>query len=160
LVQEGYVCYYKCRARYRELTDKLNPTTDDKKHFMSLVQTAFSRRIIDLAHDKTKGGGWAAASLEGLVEEQLVPMDALAPAELPAGPAILALRHLPSELKELISVLSSDTTAVVRCLRNQPRGFGRRRLRETTNDMLCRLIGKDPNTVDLAGQLASYLSQE
>jgi DNA-directed RNA polymerase specialized sigma24 family protein len=142
LIQEGFLCYVKCRNHYQG-------HTCNRRHFMSLVQTTFKRRLIDLSALKRR--------------QVTVPFSALAPTWMPdemldsvllrygASPATepeiieaaVTFTALPSELKSLfMAFLNDDLPAFER--------RGKRGRRETTHEYHCRLVGADPDKFDLS----------
>lgn len=124
LIQEGYICYSNCNVKYgREL--KL-------KHFMALVKVSFINHIHDLANLKTRN------SFEIVVDPDSA---AFFRVEQEEATFFTLLMQLPKELQELIHVLLNDALEIpMQCSG---------RSKETTNDYLCRLIGIDPELVNL-----------
>src|ERR1700730_17047043 len=53
LIQDGYLAFAKCKARYGHLFSN-PPTHDERKWFMALVKTTYSNHIYDLAMAKTR----------------------------------------------------------------------------------------------------------
>jgi DNA-directed RNA polymerase specialized sigma24 family protein len=141
LVQEGMLCYVKCRNHYQ---GKIK----DRRHFMALVQTAFKRRLMDLSDQKERQITVPftelvpeAVSLE-VLEATLLRQGAspATPPEIAQAAATFA--SLPSELKNLLLVVADDLPTFER--------KGKRGRRETTHEYHCRLVGADPNTTDLS----------
>lgn len=155
LIQEGYLCYAKCRAKYRKLSAKNHPLQGDRKWMMSLVKTTFIRHIYFNLAGKMMHGHERAMSQ--LVSEDMTIEDAwdrVLPPQPDEMTAILRFTSLPSELKDLISILANDTKDQLRMLR---RGPTKRSSRETSNEFYCRLLGLDPRERDVLGELREYL---
>lgn len=124
LVQEGYICYSNCNVKYgREL--KL-------KHFMALVKVSFINHIHDLANLKTRNISELVVDPESAILFRIEPEEAT---------FFTLLKQLPRELQELINILLNDASEIPMMCSG--------RERETTNDYLCRLIGVDPEHVNL-----------
>jgi len=166
LIQDGYICYVKCRNRYVlgpaieghsslvVVGDK--PTRDQCRHFMSLVQTAFQNHIMTLAAS-------AARTTEDLVSP--LPGD--------AGPTVLDqpvaeeatlrvfLSQLPSELREALQAVITDGADTGVYLRSRIRQDGgrvrlmRRAVRETTSQYWARCLGQPQVPERLAALLRS-----
>lgn len=124
LIQDGYLCYCVCNAKYRHVKVQ--------RHFMALVKVTFHNHITDLANERTRLG------------EVLVPPDSptLDRVETPDALCAVLLRQLPDELKQLLHVLLHGARQIP--MRRYADGT-----RETTNDYLCRLLGVDPDLVDV-----------
>lgn len=144
LVQDGYMVYAKCYARYYK-----NLTKDHDRQLMALVQVAFINHINTLSQKR------------GLTTEvpfsQVLPPDAeteelerLLPAEEELGSIMVLLNNAPTEIVQVVTALLQDATGFMRT-----RNF-RRAIRETTNEYFCRLVGADPKTTDLRGQIQAY----
>src|SRR3974390_506351 len=73
LIQDGFLCYYKCKARYTNLTFLNHPLPEDKRRFMSLVQRAFANHITNLANRRTETPELAISQVrdEGFTAEEL-----------------------------------------------------------------------------------------
>lgn len=178
LVQDGYLCFAKCRARYVHELGVLpatHPTRDQRRHMMTLVKTTFSRYIQHVLAAKTRDGHEVPVSQLASAGEEGPdgPWAVLGASSAQDGEASLVdlLRSLPEELQQLVVVLAGDgTEALGVCsdrLRVRETDGGtrrvtrhRRRLRETTNQYYCRLVGLDPTTHDLAGQVRSMIKFE
>lgn len=150
LIQDGYLCYAKCAKAYPQLSKINNPTNEQKRHFMSLVKTAFANHIHTLASKRTA----APDELLNLTAEETETeaLDRLLPAEGEIGSFAMLLANAPAEIKQLIQLLTADVQGFTRTK------VGRRSLRETTNEHFCRLLGVDPNTVNMVERVKSYFS--
>lgn len=156
LVGDGYICYCKCRNKYtlgppdpgaQDLcTD--TPNKGQRKHFMALVQRAFYNRIYTLAlrYPATREQPLATCSNEN---GEPLTMDELLPAQPEEISALVALLHAPTEISEAIVKLVNDGVDGSRYVRSRLRTnkssgrvtFGRRALRETTQQHRVRLLG-------------------
>lgn len=121
LLQEGYFCYYKCKARYvgkRNQRNKhgkrcryLSPTQPDnvsRQHFMSLVQRSVKNRMATLAW---KHGGGYEVPISSLTPSDLEVEDvweSLLPTEHETATAASLLLSAPKEIKELFQLLIND----------------------------------------------------
>lgn len=166
LIQDGYICFAKCRARYvgkrnmvnsrgercRYLPER-NPDKTARQHFAALVKITYHNHITDLAKSRMRLEDHAVSQLctpEQSAEEYL---DTQLPPEPEAATLAVLLAGAPAEVAELLRVLAADGLDL---LRFQRRRVGRRLLRETSNEFYCRLLGKDPNTVDVLAQVRAY----
>lgn len=168
LVQDGYVCYYKCHQRYvveqqpwrsrdpskyRPLPRE-NPTSEDRRRLMSRVKMAFLNHVSTLAKQRRDLPETAASQLA--VEGEAVDgvLDRLGSAVSEEASAALLLRQLPSELVQLAQALAQDGADVLTTLRHRMR---RHSQRETTNEYYCRLLGLDPS-VDIRAMLRQHFA--
>ena len=168
LIQEGYYCYYKCRARYvgrdpdpvpverldaAVSTPKryrwLPPENPDKlarQHFMCLFKTTFARQIWTMIA-KAPAGWERPISELGNGDECTTEdiWDRITPSEQETATAAVLLASAPAEIKQLFQLLISDAISGYR-------RFGKRRpiIRETTNRRFCRLLGLPPG-YDIVG---------
>lgn len=172
LIQDGYLCYCKCRARY---VDKLgvmpkDPAPGDKKWMMELVRTAFTRHIQHTVAGKMKLGHEEPISQFASADNPAAdPWEKILPPQDEEASLLALLRSMPGELQQLVTLLVGDGVEALGFERSRlerrvlPSGSvrvqrrGRRRLRETTNQYYCRLLGLDPSKRDLRAQLVTYL---
>lgn len=156
LVQDGLLCYAKCKRRYAFL-DVAEPTKEQQKWFMSLVCTSFVRYIDSLA-----GKRWDE-------ESNYLPLEEIADSEVcnsvhqPWG--MLLVGEAPSAIRRLVSGLASDVAGYARQrlvfakTKTTPRLKRLKRpLRETTNQFYCRLAGEDPQQVNMVSVVNAYFS--
>lgn len=176
LVQDGYLCYAKCRRRYVEVLGTLpadDPTPDDRRQMMAAVKVAFNRYIQHNIASSMWGGYEVPVSQltrEG-ADEAADPWEGLTPAQMPEAQMTEFLGSLSSELQQLVVVLARDGVDALRMgqisleRRVLPGGSVRyrrmrRRVRETTNRYYCRLVGCNPREVDLVGQLQALAGSD
>jgi hypothetical protein len=166
LVQDGYVCYYRCWNRYVgkerynhagevcRFLPKVSPDKIARQHFMSLVQRAFFNHISTLA---SKRMGLHEQPVSSLLSEEASSETEVWDKLLPSTPEEGTLRTLlasaPAEIKQLAMLLASDGLSLLGFERKRK---GRRLLRETTNEFYCRITGLDPAKYDLVGQVRAY----
>jgi hypothetical protein len=156
LIQDGYLCYAKCRARYGQFAHGGTPTKEERKWFMALVQRAYINHITDLAN-------WKTATPEtpfSMCEEETISAATvwLSPRPL----ASLGGLMVSDNIKRLALALISDIDTRHRKtrLRKHKTATGsvryipsRARMRETRNQLYCRLVGLDPVKVDLVAEV-------
>lgn len=148
LIQDGYICYLKCRARY-----KGSPRITQRREFMALFMRAFINHVTDLSNLKTDAGEVPILSgVDSLSESQAI--ERFVPPEHEEATTRLLIKEAPLEVKALMYLFFTE----------DGRGRLQRRLfrrcngeRETTNEFLCRLIGVDPDTVNLPNIVQNYL---
>jgi hypothetical protein len=178
LVQDGYLCFAKCRAHYVHKLGVLpatHPTRDQRRHMMTLVKTTFGRYIQHVLAAKTRYGHEVPVSQFASAGEEAAddPWAVFGESSAQDADASLVdlLRSLPEELQQLVLALVGDgAEALGVCsdrLRVRETAGGtrrvtrhRKRLRETTNQYYCRLVGLDSTNHDLAGQVRSLLKFE
>lgn len=152
LIQDGYLCYAKCHARYTHLTVKRHPLKDDKRRFMALVQAAFTNHITTLAWKRSRlpeQNFSATAHVLGVPDEGALLEDLLSPQQEQATVSLL-LSTAPKEIKRLFELLVEDAVSLGGYLRMRRQGQ-RSRQRETNNEYFCRLLGLNPAEIDLIG---------
>lgn len=148
LIQDGFMCYAKCYARY-------GSTVTDQKHFMALVQTTFSNHIMTLYNKHRHQTEHAISALLGEDGSEEAFLDRHStPEEGPENLGVL-LRQAPAEIKQLIALLVGDGAKAVSFAKKRA---GRFTVRETSNELYCRLLGLDPETNDIAGKVRSFFS--
>lgn len=172
LVQDGYMCFYKCRNRYvgvRGLRKRdgtpcrylpKRPDKEARKHFQALVKTAFGNHISTLATRHP-------ASSERLMVDMVHPLqteeqvwDTLMPPEQEVASVSALLEAAPGEIKRLFALLVDDALEFAGYRRRvgELEDSGRYRLkwrRETNNEYFCRLL-KLPSNYDIVGQVENY----
>lgn len=129
LIQDGYMCYARCHAKY--------PSDLSRRHFMALVQVSFVNHIHNLAKKKS------------LCQEQVLSEIAHDGDERPESTADRLLGVEPEEatLGTILSQLPEGLRQLVLKLldggSNTPYLRQGRRW-ETNNEFYCRLAGLDP----------------
>lgn len=146
LYQESYLCYDRCVHMYPEVVEA--------PHFMRLVQVTTLNRITDLANKRTKrrevpmevGDEDSTMCLLDMVPNNMLGISDYENEEWKV------MKDSPQLLRRLVRVLTaSDVVLAYRVVGG---------IRETTNELLCRLVGVDSTRRDLVGYLRSYLSGE
>jgi len=160
LIQDGYLCYAKCRNRYigkktsHTYLPPKHPTKDNLRHFQSLVKTAFMNHIFTLA---AKHKGVNVYAVSQVKKQETTADNAVWDKFLPQQPEQASLFSLvanaPEEIKQLVTLLVSDGLDL---LKFERRRKGRRALRETNNEFYCRILGIDPANTDMVGKLRDY----
>lgn len=174
LVQDGYFCYAKCRNRYVDTLGVLpatNPSNTDRRHMMSLVMTTFDRYICHNIAGQLRYGREVPVSqfTRNGEDADTDPWNGLVSAGAEDVAMMMLIKSLPSEIQDLISILTGDGSAALefcydRLERRTLPGLrtrivrNRRRLRETKNEYYCRLLGLDPRENDVAGRVRALLS--
>lgn len=153
LIQDGYLCYYKCVKAYPGLMVEA-PTQDQRRHFMALVRTTFVNHITDLANKRTRVPEQALSRYSA--EDEGPAWDEVLPSQAEEGSAMALLASAPAEIKQLVKLLAGDGAALLAFKRNKK---GRKAFRETTNEFYCRLLGFDPKYEDVVGRVRAYFSR-
>lgn len=135
LIQDGYLCYYKCYRKYRHLTELRHPRQEDKRRFMALVQATFTNHITNLANSRTQTVETPLSNTE--LTDVGVEAILKEPEDVTAR---LMLHCAPAEIKALMEMLAQEGYDTVKYLRTRLKR-GRKTVRETTNENLCRRIG-------------------
>lgn len=154
LVQDGYLCYSKCKQRLHARLQVENPTKEQRREVQAFVARAFFNHISTLA---SKRMGVHEQPVSSLLSEEANSETELWDKLLPSTPEEGTLRTLlasaPAEIKQLAMLLASDGLSLLGFERKRK---GRRLLRETTNEYYCRLVGRNPETDDLVGRVRAY----
>jgi DNA-directed RNA polymerase specialized sigma24 family protein len=172
LVQDGYLSYAKCKARYGHLFNN-PPTKGERKWFMALVQRTFHNHIYDLAMEKTHCPEVTEAWLAEKEEKQAASVPAndiadaaavllRAPAEIGALIAALARdinegyrrSHLRTRTKVTVAYGAKGTAHASQSTRVMK---GRKGLRETTGEFYRRIVGAGEG-VDLRAWIEENLA--
>jgi hypothetical protein len=156
LVQDGYICYLRCRRAYtmgppkpgfqdlRAIDGVLSQ--DQRKHFMALVQRAFGNHIMSLSSKFASCPEQVLADVIPANAESM-ELDDLAPAQPEEMSIAMVIAQAPAEIGEAIGKLLQDgldaySRSRLRTYNGRVRR-GRRALRETTSQRLARVLG-DP----------------
>ena len=156
LIQDGYICFYKCVRAYPQISSVKIPTKDQRRHFQALVKTAFTNHIHTLAA-KRKGVTEVVVSQipqHAEVDGQVV-WDKLLPSQPETATFTALIANAPAEIKQLVELLVGDGMGILGFKRTKKR---RRALRETNNEFYCRILGLDATKVDMVGRLKEYFS--
>jgi hypothetical protein len=149
LIQDGYLCYAKCRRRYTFLTTKNHPGPDDKRRFMALLKAAFTNHIHTLSNKRCP-----ELSEAWLVHSDGAPMtlEECAPVEEAGAELAAQVAALPEHLLALIAHLSSLDDGMYK----RERHSGRHKLRETTEENVRRMLGL-PESSGIFAELTAHL---
>jgi len=151
LIQEGYAAYY-------EVAHKRYPHAVDPPHRMRLFQLVFMSRLHDLANKRTRLAAEVCeadlARPDAAQVETVLTMIADEPTLLEAVPA---LASAPQYVRDALALFG--TPEGLRAVRAayRKRREGRHLVRETLNERLCRLTGRDPREVDIVGGIRACL---
>ncbi len=142
LIQEGYMCLWKVIRHY--------PEAKDRPHLMRLFQITFTNYVHDLAKSRTRQLDNPISSyLIGETTEEKF-LDQHEPAEW----ATPIMAHTSPAVRMIINAMERSPEKVRGPLRRRKDGT-----RETTNERLCRMIGLDPQCIDLVGEIKHCLSE-
>lgn len=139
LVQDGVMIWLKVRGHYYP------KGVTDIKHLTSLFKTSFSRHIIDLAAEKRYGEELAISQFIGPDSDGTHEWETLLGVQQETATVAVLLHSAPAELKALWRFLTSEDGRERLRGRYQKKGG----VKETTNEFLCRLLGLDPEMVNL-----------
>jgi hypothetical protein len=167
LIQDGYICYCKCRDAYTlgepdpTAVHDLNTNTPNKsqrRHFMALVQTAFKNHIHTLSTRYMVNREEPIDCPSSM--DSVTMLEDMAPPQLEETSVLMALASAPAEIGEAIGKLISDGLDGEQYLRTRLRRQivitkhstggvstsirvtrGRRALRETTTEYFQRVLG-------------------
>lgn len=145
LIQEGFLAYAICRARYQD-------RVKNQSHFMSLVKVTFINQITDLANKRTRTLETPICDIAEMGNDQEL-LETLAGAEDGDAELHALLSYAPAEVRLLLAALSSDEGA--QRLR-RPSRLRQDGTRETTNERFCRILGIP--TFDIQGALREALA--
>lgn len=148
LVMDGYLCYAKCVKAYEHTPVDYGTKAEQ---LMAATRVAFMNHIFTLARKHSLKEIPASALIrEG--EPDVDVLEQIAPPEEESATILTVLANAPAELKELIQLLLNDATGFAR------KQVSRRKLRETTNEYWCRLMGLDPATNDLRAKVEEHFN--
>lgn len=136
LCQDGFMFWHRICVRY--------PNVTETKHRMALFKTAFTNHIHDLSKKRSR--------LELVTESDLdTPVEALLEGEDPAADpdASFIASQLPATIKRIVARMLEGEPPYRRYLDGT---------RETTNQLLCRLAGLDPDDRDIQTAVLLYLN--
>lgn len=159
LIQDGFMCYAKCVEAYGRLRRKRKPHKDDRRNFMALVRTTYLRHITDLANWRTRTLEKTVSAVRHVAETAEAWLERHAPLEHAMQDLSILVAGAPNDIKRLIQAVTGDASDAVRYLKrplNKPGLY----VRETTNEMLCRLAGNDPKKVDMVERLRHYFAPQ
>jgi hypothetical protein len=154
LLQEGYLCFAKCRARFEPMHPEFEAHDEDRRRFMAYFQMAFNNRITDLQQNprsKLQEIGYAQLS-----DTQAEGIEAWTESAAELSDASLAtlLANAPAEIADMLKQILLDGVADVPYLRTRLRKKflpgvatprivkGKRKIRETTEEHYDRCLGQ------------------
>ena len=150
LMREAYLQFLETCRRYYWVVEH--------KHLMALFKQRLHSWMTELSYrgslDKLclPDGSQADDESRGCVSVQNCGADAHQEMEL-----YVVLQKLPAELKEVVQCLLSDSRELLQVRRKKQHPFDTP-IRETNNERMCRLVGKDPTKVNLSQALRDFFS--
>lgn len=165
LVQDGYVCYTKCRNKYVDgpqepgfqVLNTKTPSDTQRRHFMALVKRAFFNHIMTLSSNFAEGAVEDNESSLAVWEDgRPATLEDHMPAQQEELSVVMTMLNVPTEIGQAIKTIIDDGDGFLRSrLRLQDNGRiirRRRAFRETSEERMARLTG-DPTMAEL---VASY----
>lgn len=140
LIQDGYAAYYETLMRY--------PTAIEPAHIMRLFQLVFRSKIEDLVRANTKQVDDARSDIVEIFDSpsMIVPDFSNLHALLIKAPQLI---------KDALALLADQNTREVL---QQPLARYDNGRRETLNERFCKLLGQDPNCIDVPKVLRMYFT--
>ena len=140
LIQDGYTAYYEVLMRY--------PQATERAHIMRLFQLVFRSTIEDRVRANTKQVDDARSDIVEIFEG-----DAVVIPDMSNLHALII--KAPQAIKDALSLLLDEKMRdeLVKPFTKDDSGR-----RETLNSRWCRLLGKDPTSIDVPGMLKTYFS--
>lgn len=157
LIQDGYLCYSKCAARYGRLGRKRNPTKENRRNFMALVKRTYENHIHDLAAERTAQPEKPISQLHGPDDTAEAWLERHGSIEQAIADLAMVLKTTPKEIGAFLGVLTNDAFEGIAYVRVKRR---RAYVRETTNEHYCRLLGLDPKTIDIVEEVRQYFGAD
>lgn len=122
---------------------------ENEKHLMSLFKTSWSNHFITLAnkatHERFITTSFSAETHEIMQAQLSEDLDNF-------GELEIVLQQAPSEIKQVLTMLMNSPAEVLEvvrdCFFSNP---------SKSNMLLCRLLGKNPNAVNLVQKTLDYL---
>lgn len=145
LVQDGFLCYAICLEKYALVVK-------EKEHFMALLKRTYWNHVTDLSVRRTRLNETPACDLavddDGSYFENLV-------GGKPDDVSFAAIiRDAPNDVAAVLKIIITDVgLATLRKSYRRKDGT-----RETLNERLCKLVGFDPDVIDLSHRVRMYLS--
>ncbi len=130
--------------------EKRNCAIENEKHLMSLFKTSWSNHFITLANKATKERFVTTSYSD---DTQQLLLDQLCDDLNNLGELEVLLDDAPSEIKQILHLLLYSPMEIVDTIRAH---FFTNR--EKSNVLLCRLLGKNPTTVNLVQKTLDYLN--
>lgn len=128
LIQEGFLCFAICRARY---------VPANKSHFMSLVKITFLNQITDLANKRTRTPECPISDIAVMGNEEEM-LEILGGSDDGDIEVMALLARAPREVQQILAAMNTNEGAA--CLRRVYR-IRQDKTRETNNERLCRIAG-------------------
>ena len=151
LYQDAYAVFLRIADHY--------PDVRSPRHFMALFMRAYANHITNLSNARTTRASWESMLIDPLeIEEQT---NALIECPDHLGERLLRrqIKTGPRAIKRLLGIMHIDRLTFERAA-TPPRVKRCRRRRETTNEYFCRLVGFDPEMIDFAGMIRSWVTGE
>lgn len=143
LIQEGFLCFAICRARYEP---------ENKAHFMSLVKITFLNQITDLANKRTRTPECPISDIAEMGNDQEL-LENLAGGEDGDAEIMALLARAPLEVRLILAAMNTNEGAA---RMRRPARVREDGTRETNNERLSRLVGIP--TFDFEGTLRALVA--
>jgi hypothetical protein len=145
LIQDGLYWYCYCRHKYKDV--------QTPEHFMALLKRTFTNHITDLANKRTRSV--PTIYIDDLATQlgETVSLENIVELQQEWQTLYTVLAQAPKEVADFFRALMSDASIALLA------PYARHgRVRETTNERFCGMLGLDPEKVDLVGMIRAALS--
>lgn len=148
LYQDAWVVFLRVADHY--------PGVKKPEHFMSLYQRAFINHITNLANKRTRRASWEQMLIDPSAIEEQTNALLIAPNHFEQRQVRRQIKGAPRAIKTLVKALHIDPLTLERASA-APRVKRCRGRRETSNEYFCRLVGFDPELIDFAGIIRTWV---
>jgi hypothetical protein len=147
LIQDGFLCYARTRARYPKLVEPpLRP--GQRAKFMSMFKRIYLNELHDKANDRTRGvsevGLLDVRRSDSVTPDELY-LEALLGEQPEEGTLAVLIAQAPPEVRDFLAGL--ETEEGQRAFRARARR--RSTHKQTLNERFCYIAGCDPRQIDL-----------
>lgn len=140
ILHEAVIVFCDCRDKY------VNKVTEPA-HFMALFKTSIHNRFLEIASESI-----AKKEFEVFNEEDEYTLDRVIDEE---STIAIMLKQAPKEVKDVLSLALNAPKELLESI-----GFMKKRNRSFLNNAkLCRLLGKDPKSINLIRMTEEYFGR-
>ena len=148
LIQDGFLCYARVRARYPEMVrPPLRP--GQRAKFMSLFKRVYLNELHDKANDRTRGVSEVGLADVRRHDPNCPPdelyLEALLGEQPEEGTLAVLIAQAPPEVRDFLAGL--ETEEGQRAFRARLRRHSGHK--QTLNERFCYIAGCDPRQIDL-----------
>jgi hypothetical protein len=146
VLQEARLLFLELKQRY--------PQVDTPQWFMTLFKRSFSNHFHDLSKTDTDVRSGTSISNSSAEDSSEISLETLMGDPENAGYMTTLIGQAPEEVRSVLNLIANAPAELLELAIDSWKASGKKK--ELGNQMLCRMLGRDPSKTDLVEQVRAY----